>query len=126
MGTRSCTLDLGNRWRIHPVFYVSLLEPYRASVRDDRCQEPPPPEEIEGELEWTVEKIIRSELRQKRVRSGRGYRQEAKLYYLVKWEGYPDDENTIEPADSLAQDIPELVERFHRENPTIAELEAGN
>ena len=119
-------MDLSNRWKIHPVFHVSLLEPYHASVRNDRRQEPPPPEEIEGELEWTVEKIIRSELQQKRVRSGRGYRQEAKLYYLVNWEGYPDNENTIEPADTLVQDIPELVERFHRENPTMPGPEAGN
>ena len=57
-----------------------------------------------------VEKIVWSELWQKRVRSRYRYCQEAKLNYLVKWERYPDNENTIEPTDSLAQDIPKLIE----------------
>ena len=38
--------------RIHPVFHVSKLKPYKAS---GRVQPPPVPIEIEGELEYEVE-----------------------------------------------------------------------
>jgi hypothetical protein len=30
----------------------------------------------------------------------------------VKWLGYPDSENTWEPATSLREDVPELVANF--------------
>jgi Chromo (CHRromatin Organisation MOdifier) domain len=31
------------------------------------------------------------------------------LYYLVKWERYPESESTWEPADRLQEDAPNLV-----------------
>ena len=40
---------------VHPVFHVSRLVEYRT---DDRCQPPPPPIELEGELEYEVKKIL--------------------------------------------------------------------
>jgi len=32
-GNRAFKLEISPRWKIHPVFHVSLLEPYRTSVR---------------------------------------------------------------------------------------------
>ena len=61
-GERAFKLEILPRWKIHPVFHVSLLEPYRASVRAEREQPPRAPEEIEGDLEWEVERIVRSEV----------------------------------------------------------------
>lgn len=52
----------------------------------------------EPEEEYTVEKIL-----DKRIRGG-------KTEYLIKWEGYPDSENTWEPDDNL--DCPELISGF--------------
>ena len=40
---------------MHPVFHVSRLAEYRT---DGWCQPPPPPIELEGELEYEVEKIL--------------------------------------------------------------------
>lgn len=40
--------------RIHNVFHVSLLEPYR---RNGQVQ-PPPPDVINGELEYEVEAVL--------------------------------------------------------------------
>ena len=61
-GSRAYKLEISPRWKIHPVFHVSLLEPYRASNRPNREQPPRDPEEIEGDLEWEVERIVKSEI----------------------------------------------------------------
>jgi len=50
-GNRAFTLEISPRWKIHPVFHVSLFEPYRTSVRDEREQPPREPEDIDGDLE---------------------------------------------------------------------------
>jgi len=45
-GSRAYKLEILPRWKIHPLFHVSLLEPYRASNRPNREQPPRDPEEI--------------------------------------------------------------------------------
>ena len=47
-------LEISPGWNIHPIFHVSLLEPYRQSNRPGREQPPREPEEIDGDLEWEV------------------------------------------------------------------------
>ena len=61
-GNRAYKLEISPRWRIHPVFHVSLLEPYRTSNRPNREQPPLEPEDIEGDLEWEIERIVKSEI----------------------------------------------------------------
>jgi len=61
-GSQSYNLEIARRWKIHPVFLVSLLEPYRASNRPNREQPPRDHEEIEGDLEWEAEWIVKSEI----------------------------------------------------------------
>ena len=55
-------LEISPRWKIHPVFHVWLLEPYRESVGAEWEQPPRAPEDIEGDLEWEVERIVKSEV----------------------------------------------------------------
>jgi len=57
-GQRAFKLEISPRWKIYPIFHVSLLEPYRASAREGREQPPRVPEDIEGDLEWEVEKCF--------------------------------------------------------------------
>jgi hypothetical protein len=117
-GNRAFKLEISPRWKIHPIFHVSLLEPYRQSIRQGREQPPRDPEEIDGDLEWEVERIVRSEVISytRKVR-GRN-RQMRELRYFVKWTGCSEDENTWEPPESL-ENSRELVEEFHRENPEM-------
>jgi len=124
-GNRAFKLEISRRWKIHPVFHVSLLEPYRTSVGDEREQPAREPEDIDGNLEWEVEKIIRSEIiaYTRKVR-GRNKRMR-ELRYFVKWKGCSEDENPWEPLDSL-DNAQELVDEFHRENdemPGSADVE---
>ena len=74
--------------RLHPVFHVSKLAPYRS---DGRVQ-PPPPIELDSELEYEVEQLI-----DKRVRR-RGRRQVVE--YLVKWKEYPHEHDSLK-SDEL-------------------------
>ena len=121
IGTRSYRLELDQRWRIHNVFHISLLEPYKSSSDPQRTQLRPQPEEIEGEKEFEVERIIRSEVRETRKRVKGRARITKKLYYLVKWVGYPDDECTWEPGKHLTH-ASEYIEDFHRKNPEAPKL----
>jgi hypothetical protein len=99
-------LQLPCQWRKHPVFNESVLLPYRPSLFPSQKGEPPPPPElVDDELEYEAEKILDSRL-------SRG-----KLQYLVKWRGYPNEENTWEPEDNLKHS-PNLLDEFHHENPS--------
>jgi len=92
-GSKAYKLQILWRWKIHPVFHVSLLEPYHASNRPNLKQPPGDPEDIEGDLEWEVEKIIKSEIISD-TRKVRGSNKAMKEVWFVKWKGCAEDENT--------------------------------
>ena len=77
---------------------------------------------IEGEKEYEVEKIISSEIRITRWRVKGKNTVIKKLFYLVKWKGYPEDECTREPGEQLTHADDE-IETFHRQNPNAPTIE---
>ena len=83
-GELAYKLEISDRWKIHTVFHVSLLEPDRTSTRPAREQPPMTPEAIDGDLEWEVEKIVKSEIisYERRVRGSTRTFEE--LWYFVK------------------------------------------
>ncbi|MBW0562430.1 hypothetical protein O181_102145 [Austropuccinia psidii MF-1] len=101
--THAYHLKLPSQWKsIHPVFHISLLEPFKTSTIPNRHQEPPPPIIIEEEEEWEVSQILDSKLKR------------GKLWYLVEWKGFSQDSerSTWEPTENL-KNCPELVKDFH-------------
>ena len=54
--------EISPQWKIHPIFHESPLEPYRRSIRPGREQPARKPEEIDGDLEWEVKRIFKSEI----------------------------------------------------------------
>jgi len=122
-GERAFKLEISPRWKIHPIFDVSLLEPYRASAREGREQPPRVPEDIEGDLEWEVERIVKSEVSTYTRKVGRRNQEFKELGYIIQWKGCAEDENTWEPPEGLGN-AQELVEEFHRQNPEMPGLAA--
>jgi hypothetical protein len=104
----SFRLDLPLQWKqkkVHPVFHTSLLSPYKEMEEHGKNFPEPPPDLVEGEEEYEVEQVLDSR------RHGCG----KNLQYLLKWRGYSQAHDSWEPAEQVH--APELVDRFHRENP---------
>ena len=79
---------------VHLVFHVSFLEPAYTSSIPNRTVDPPPPVEIEGEVEYKIAEILDTKL---------DWRQRCKLLYLVQWTGYEgtNEETSWITADEL-------------------------
>jgi hypothetical protein len=98
-------LELPTQWSIHPVFHIDLLTPYQETIMHGPNFTRPAPELIDGEEEYSMERILDSWW------FGRRWR----LQYLVKWEGYPDLDNTWVDKDDVFAD--DKVWEFKNSNP---------
>ena len=106
LGLQAYRLELPNTMRqIHDVFHVSLLDPAKENTIPDRIQSPPPPVILDNEAEFEVEEVLDSKVSRRR------------LFYLVKWLGYPSFENSWEPASNLKH-TSSLIAEFHRKYPS--------
>jgi hypothetical protein len=90
--------------RAHPHFHTSELKLYWPKDVDSfSSREPPRPDaiDVDGRSEYFVEKIV----------DERTYRR--KKQYMVKWVGYPDEEDSWEPLwnveDTAALDAVEAA-----------------
>ena len=93
-GTVSYRLELPPDAKIHPVFHISLLEPAHPNAT---LQTTFHYQEQEDD-EYEVEKIVNYDKKSQR--------------YLIKWKGYPSEENTWEPLTNL--NCPRLLRRYHQ------------
>ena len=103
-------LDLPPGWQVHPTFHAINLKAYIRHPEFEREVEPPPPELVDGNLEYEVEAILRHR--------GKGARRQ----YLVSWKGYDLSEATWEPESHLTNAPDVLADYLRRvktsERPT--------
>ena len=84
-------LELPAKWKIHNVFHASLLSAYHETEQYGPANTPPPPELIEGELEYKVEAILKH----------RYHGPQKKFQYLIRWKGYIAVDDTWEPQTHI-------------------------
>ena len=99
------------KWGIHDVFHVSLLELDTMKKRQVNNTQLNFEFEAGDDKEYEVDGIWDSAVY---ARESAG--QLPGLYYLVSWKGYPEEENTWEPASAI-QHLQRLVTAYHKGNP---------
>ena len=82
-------LELPTSYRIHNCFHVSLLEPVNEAYLLNPKEPPLESIVVDDQEVFYVDKILDSKMVNE------------KHYYLIKWYGCPDSENTWEPIDNL-------------------------
>ena len=82
-------LHLPPTWKIHDVFHTTLLSPYRETDTHGPNFSQPPPDMIDAEEEYEIDRIV--------AHRGNGKNRQ----YLTAWKGYPSSENTWEPESNL-------------------------
>jgi len=106
-------LTLPRKWKIHNVFHVSLLEPYKTSehrAAPDPSKVLREADDIEQSEEYDVEEVMSS------VECGRGNNK--RVLYLVRWLDYPERKDwTEEPFDNFSVGGLEKLREFHQRDP---------
>jgi hypothetical protein len=90
--------------KIHDVFHVDRLSPYKGNEVNGLLPPPPKPITVDREEEYKVNHI----------RDSKVFGQTLK--YLVHWKGYGEGEDTWELAKNLSNAKAKVVE-FHAINP---------
>ena len=111
VGSLSFTLHLPDAMcAVHPVFHVSQLEPAIPNTIPNQMQPPPPPVEVDGELEFKISKILDSKINH-RCKT-------CKLLYLVQWSSYKgNDEETLWLLATELGNATELLDEYHSQYP---------
>jgi hypothetical protein len=90
---------------LHDVFHVSLLDPVKSTSHAPHSLPPAPPAlYVKDDHDYfEIEDVLDSK------------RENRRLYYLIKWKGFPDSENSWEPLTNIP--ARGLVKEFHRRHP---------
>ena len=89
---------------LHPVFnVVKLLRALEDPIPSRKACLPPPPERVDGEEHYIVERVLDSRLMR------------GQLQFLVKWEGYGYEENSWVPESDIA--APDKIREFYNAHP---------
>ncbi len=107
VGAVAYKLELPPKWRVHPVFHVSLLKKYISRNAEGHVATPPV-EWLDEEPLYEVEAIVDhhdASFRHKTVRK-----------YLIKWKGYGHEFNSWERDSNLVNCAEALAEYWQKRN----------
>ena len=96
---------LPEQWKIHNVFHVDLLTPYRETEFHGPNYARPPPDLVGEEEQYEVEQVL----------DEHNYGCWKKKQYLVKWKGYPNSDNQWLDAKDM-ENTQELIAESHSSN----------
>ena len=101
IGLVSYELRMPDQWRGHQVFHHKKLKPYVSPAFPKQAEQliPPEPNFVDGEPEYEVAEV----LGEKKIRK--------MTYFLVHWEGYGPEEDSLEPKENLAK-VKESIATF--------------
>jgi len=99
IGKVNYELELPIQWKVHPVFHATLLRPYKETEQHGANFIPQPPDILNEEEQYEVERIINHR------RRGRTWQ------YLIRWKGYTPMEDSWEPEENLAN-APDILKRY--------------
>lgn len=100
----SYELELPQSYKVHNVFHADRLRKDPSNPLVGQHNDPEPPIEVDGELEWEVDQILGSRI----VRN--------RLQYQVEWKNW-DPDNTWYPAGNF-KNAPLRVKSYHDANPS--------
>jgi len=114
VGSRAYEVELPERWDIHPVLHVSVLEPYREDPVGRPQKIIPTPDIVDNEPSYVVAEVVDS----------RWYGHPKSKFphrfvqYMVAWEGYGPEENSWEPFEMLEDTAMQALQQFHERYPS--------
>jgi hypothetical protein len=114
VGRGAYALTLPPHLKVHPVFHVSLLRPFKVDKDTERVQPPPAPVELEDGLEFFVHGL--------RNHRSKGSGNRKTREFLVQWKGYGPEFDTWEPEKQVEQT--EAYEQYMRQNNLIPQVPA--
>src|SRR5258708_22956356 len=94
-------LELPASIKVHDVFHIDLLTPYKEMEEYRQAYTRPPPITVQSEEEYEVESILQARCKGP----------SDSLEYKVHWKGYPSADDSWVPHDNLHS--PELLKEFY-------------
>jgi hypothetical protein len=97
--------------KIHDIFHIDLLSPYKATEAYGEAYTCPPPIIEEEEEQYEIDAIL----------NVRRHGKKKTLQYLVHWKGYPHANNSWVNHKDL--NAPDLLKEFYHNSPTNKSLD---
>jgi len=90
VGSRAYEIELPERWDIHPVFHVSLLEPYREDPVGRPQKIIPTHEIVDNGPSYVVAEVVDSQC----DGNPKSKFRHRFVQYMIAWEGYSPEDNS--------------------------------
>jgi hypothetical protein len=98
----ACKVQLPALMKIHPVFHVSLLKPFKSDGEPVPVQ--PLAYDKDGSPLWEVDHIISERIVKVHKKSN--------TEYLIQWTGFASEHDTWESADYIKEAAPQVVDKW--------------